>query len=119
MSPFIGSLAGSPPGDLDACGPDDLAAQRVAGAQDVHHHGLATGNDALPPRLEQGLVPCGVERLAFGLDPLQTLPAKDVLEFRVDELDAVQEPVELRLLLRRYQREVELVQHLEEIAHER
>jgi hypothetical protein len=45
-----------------------------------------------------------VEGLPLRLDALQALLPEDLLELRVHELDAVQEPIEVGLLLRGHQR---------------
>src|SRR5262245_21684709 len=68
--------------------------------------------------LHHRLLHVGVEGLAVGLDPLQALGPKGLGELVVHELDALVERLEVRLALGGDQREVELVQDLEQSLHE-
>src|SRR5581483_4725446 len=102
-------------GDAHPGRPDHPAAQGVSLTEHVGDDWLSVAR----ARAHQRLVQLRIERLALRrLDALEPFPAQRVDELRVHELDAVQELVEVRLLLGRHERELELVQDLEQPAHE-
>src|SRR4029077_1664333 len=68
---------------------------------------------------QQRLVHLRIERLALRVHTVQPLGAERVQELRVHELDPVQEPLVVGLLGRVDQRELEVVEHLEQPAHHR
>src|SRR5438552_16912861 len=107
MSPFnVASELPAPPlspDHLDSGRTNDPALHRVSRAEHVCHDELAVAVAAL----HESLVLFGIERLALRLDPVQPLGSQDVLELGVHELNAVEEPIEVRLLLGGHQSKVE------------
>src|SRR6266545_629569 len=107
----------SAPDDLHAGRAYDAPSQRVALAQDVAHDGLLLAFAVA--RLHQRFVERRVERLALRVDALQPLRAKRLQQLRVHELDPVEELLEVGLSLRGHERQLELVQYLEQAPHQR
>src|SRR5262245_18222810 len=99
----------------NAGGAQHAPAKRVAVAEDVGDDRLAIALAGLQERL----VELGVERLALGVDLLEPIGLQRVRELREHQLHPVEEPVVVRLLRGMHQRELELVEHLEEPAHHR